>query len=224
MIFPNHIAIIMDGNGRWGMKKFGNRLIGHKYGIENIKNILQCCINNKISNLTIYAFSKDNLKRSKKEISNIFNLFKKYFLKNENYFNKNNISINIIGEKNNLPKDILQLIKKINSSIIRKPKILLNVAFNYSSKIEIINTVKKIVLAKKKINIINIEKNLYTAKSKTPEILIRTGSTNRLSDFLLWQLSYAEIFFSKKMWPDFKSSDLLLILKKFNRIKRNFGS
>ncbi len=224
MTLPNHIAIIMDGNGRWGKKKFGNRVIGHKYGIENIKNILKYCLKKKISNLTLYALSRDNLKRSKKEIQNLYDLFKKYFLTNENFFDKKKILIKIIGEKKNLPSDLVKLIKKINLKKINRPKINLNIAFNYSSKLELINSIKKIILKKKEINIKNIENNLYTTKSKDPEILIRTGAKNRLSDFLLWQISYTEIFFVKKLWPDFKPFDLRLILKKYSKIKRNFGS
>jgi undecaprenyl diphosphate synthase len=224
MNLPNHIAIIMDGNGRWGEKNFGNRLAGHKCGIENIKNILKYCIKKKISNLTLYAFSKDNLKRSVSEISNLFNLFEKYFLKNEAFFDTNKILIRVVGEKENLPKTIVKLIKKINKKKINKKKINLNIAFNYSSKLEIIKTIKKILFLKKKITIKNIDNNLYTSKSKNPEILIRTGARSRLSDFLLWQISYCELFFVKKMWPDFKSRDLDSIIKKFYKIKRNFGS
>lgn len=224
MNLPKHIAIIMDGNGRWGIKKHNSRLIGHKHGIENLKSILKFCLNKKILNLTIYAFSKDNLKRSKKEVVNLFNLFEKYFLKNEKYFNDQKISIKIIGEKKNLPKNISYLIKRINFRKISKPLINLNVAFNYSSKLEIINTFKYLIRKKKMINMTNVKNNLYTKRSGYPDLIVRTGARNRLSDFLLWQISYSEIFFIKKMWPDFKPRDLNNIINKFLTIKRNFGS
>jgi len=223
MRLPNHIAIIMDGNGRWGKAKFNNRKLGHKFGIENIKNIISYCLKKKIPNLTLYALSKDNLKRSRIEIKNLFNLFETYFIKNENFFDNKNISLLVIGEKSNLPKKILKLIKKINSKKIKKSTLNINIAFNYSSKDEILNTFKKI---KKKGNIINktnVDKYLYTQRSGDPEIIVRTGGMKRLSDFILWQSSYSEIFFVEKMWPDFKSSDLNRVLLKFKKIKRNFG-
>ncbi len=190
MKLPNHIAIIMDGNGRWGKKKYNSRIVGHKYGIENIKSILNFCLNRKILNLTIYALSKDNLDRPKKEVVNLFTLFEKYFLKNEKSFEEKKVSIKVFGTKNKLPTNIINLIKKINMKKIVRPKINLNVAFNYSSKLEIINSFKCLLKQKKKINITNIQNNLYTKRSGDPEILIRTGGKNRLSDFLLWQVSY----------------------------------
>lgn len=224
MTLPNHIAIIMDGNGRWGKKKYKNKLLGHKYGIENIKNIIKYCIYKKINHLTLYAFSKDNLKRSAKEVSNLFSLFEKYFRENEYFFDEKKISINVIGEKLNLPNRIIKLINKINKKKINNPSINLNIAFNYSSKLEIVTSIKNIIKLKKKINIKNVESELFTFKSKDPEILIRTGARCRLSDFMLWQLSYTEIFFLRKLWPEFKPYDLNLIIKKFKKIKRNFGS
>ena len=225
MNLPNHIAIIMDGNGRWGKKKYNNRLLGHEKGIKNIKNIVQFCIKKKISHLTIYALSKDNLKkRNKSEINNIFDLLKNYLHKNIHYFKKYKIYINFIGEIQQLPSSVKKMLISSSDELkIFKSKLTLNVAINYSSKTEILNVVKMLAKKKKKFSILNIEKYLFTSLSGHPEIIIRTGGYKRLSDFLLWQAAYSELFFEKKLWPDFKVADLQNILNKFVKIKRNFG-
>jgi len=223
---PNHIAIIMDGNGRWGKKKFNNRSSGHKKGIENIKTVLDYILLKKIKHLTLYAFSRDNLlNRRKNEINNIFHLLEKYLKKNKEFFEKNKIKLNFIGEKSGLPKNIKNLIKNANRVFdINRKKLTLNIAFNYSSKLEILNSIKKIIFNKKKISEKNISLNLYTAKSKNPDLIIRTGGYKRLSNFLLWQSAYSELFFVDKLWPDFKKRDLNEIIKKYKKIKRNFGA
>ena len=223
---PNHIAIIMDGNGRWGKKKFNNRSSGHKKGIENIKAILDYILLKKIKHLTLYAFSRDNLlNRRKNEINNIFYLLEKYLKKNKEFFEKNKIKLNFIGEKSGLPNNIKTLIKNANKVFnLKGKKLTLNIAFNYSSKLEILNSVKKIIFNKKKISEKNISLNLYTAKSKNPDLIIRTGGYKRLSNFLLWQSAYSELFFVDKLWPDFKKRDLNEIIKKYKKIKRNFGA
>jgi len=223
---PNHIAIIMDGNGRWGQKKLGNKLAGYREGVKNLKPLINFFLKNKIKHLTIYALSYDNLKkRNTKEIENIFNILKDHLVKNLDFFKKNKIFLNFIGERRNLPRSIIKLIVKTsNETKLNNNKLFLNIAFNYSSKIEILNSVKKILLSKKKLSEKNVDYNLYTFKSKDPEIIIRTGAQKRLSDFLLWQSSYSELFFLKKLWPDFKIQDLKIIIEKFKKIKRNFGS
>ena len=225
MNLPNHIAIIMDGNGRWGKKKFNNRLIGHERGIKNIKNIVEFCIKKKIPHITIYALSKDNLKkRNKNELNNIFKLLKNYLEKNIDYFKKYKIKINFIGEIHLLPISLRKILIYSSEELSKlKSKLILNVALNYSSKSEILESVKMLIENKKKLNVSNIEKYLFTVKSGHPEIIIRTGGYKRLSDFLLWQAAYSELFFENKLWPDFKVVDLQNILKKFFKIKRNFG-
>jgi undecaprenyl diphosphate synthase len=221
----NHIAIIMDGNGRWGIKNYKSRLIGHKFGVQNIKNIIEYCIKINLKNLSLYALSFDNLKnRNSEEINNLFKLFEEYFEKKKNFFIENKIKINFIGEKKNLPKYVLFLIENIKKKTnFRKSILNINIAFNYSSKKEIVSSVIKNIKLKKKINEENLNKFLYTSKFKDPEILIRTGSYKRLSDFMLWQCSYTELFFSNKLWPDFKSKDLEKCIKKYHLIHRNFG-
>ena len=223
---PNHIAIIMDGNGRWGLKNYNSRLIGHEYGVKNIKSIINCCLKYKIKNLTLFVLSSDNLaKRDKRELDNLFVLLECYLKNNINSFEKENINLNFIGESQNLSNKIKNiLIQHSNKIKIEKRKLNINIALNYSSKKEIISSCKQIVKKNKSFNVKNISKYLYTAPTKNPEILIRTGGYSRLSDFLLWQCSYTEIFFIKKLWPDFKERDLSLIINKFKKLKRNFGS
>ena len=224
MIAPNHIAIIMDGNGRWGLKKFKNRLLGHKKGIENIKPVVNLCIKKNIKALTLYALSYDNFKnRNNKEIKNIFNLFQNYIENNKIFFQEKKIKLNFFGEISLLPNNIKNLVINLNKNTKKFKKFTINIAINYSSKIEILNAFRKLKKKNKPINEINFKKFLYLGNLKDPEILIRTGNYSRLSDFLLWQCSYTEFFFLKKLWPDFTPKDLDRVIKKFKNIKRNFG-
>ncbi len=221
----SHVAIIMDGNGRWALKRNKSRNYGHEKGIDNIKNIIATCKKKKIKYLTLFVFSVDNWNRSKSEVSFLFNLLKKFLKKDINFLISNKIKIKIIGEKKNLDRNLLKNFKNIEKLTSENYDITINIAFNYSSKLEIINSINKILKKKNKTaNIKDLEENLYAGKIPNPEILIRTGGYNRLSDFLLWQLSYTEIFFLKKLWPDFKSTDLINIINKYQKIKRNFGS
>ncbi len=221
----SHVAIIMDGNGRWALKRNKSRNYGHEKGIDNIKNIIATCKKKKIKYLTLFVFSVDNWNRSKSEVSFLFNLLKKFLKKDINFLISNKIKIKIIGEKKNLDRNLLKNFKNIEKLTSENYDITINIAFNYSSKLEIINSINKILKKKNKTaNIKDLEENLYAGKIPNPEILIRTGGFNRLSDFLLWQLSYAEFFFLKKLWPDFKSTDLINIINKYKKIKRNFGS
>lgn len=226
MTIINHLAIIMDGNGRWGLKKFNNRSLGHFYGAKRLKPLVNFLINQKIKNLTLYTLSYDNLrKRKKKEIINLFDMLTKYLQENINYFVKNKIKINFIGEKERLPRNIIKLISHVQKKTNFNKKVLnVNIAFNYSSKKEIINTINKLINKRKKVSNKNINNNLYTSNSGDPDILIRTGGYNRLSDFLLWQSAYTELFFLKTLWPDFKIKHLKNIFYKYNFIKKNYGS
>ena len=212
----------MDGNGRWGLKHKNSRNEGHKAGLNTVEKIIKESIRKKIKHLTLYAFSTENWKRPKKEINYLFNLLETFLLEKINDLNKQNIKLNIIGVKN--------FSKKLNKLLIlsekktSKNKILqINLALNYGSKSEIVNAFKKINKNNDKINEKNLTKYLQTKNIPDPEILIRTGNTKRLSNFLLWQLAYTEIFFEKKLWPDFNEKDYLKIIKKYRLIKRNFG-
>jgi len=219
----NHIAIIMDGNGRWAEQKKKTRDFGHKKGLDNIRPIIEFCKKKKISFLTLYVFSLDNWKRSEKEVRFLFSLIDQLFGKYTKYLIKNKIRINFIGEKTNLKKELINKIKNIQKITSEDYDTTVNLAFNYSSKLEITNALSKCI-KNKKITPKIIEGNLYTANIPDPEILIRTGGLRRISDFLLWQISYTEIFFLKKFWPDFKTSDLSKILIDYHKIRRNFGA
>ena len=222
----SHVAIIMDGNGRWALKKKKSRNFGHKSGLSNIKNIIEFCLFKKIKYLSLYVFSLDNWKRSSSEINYLFNLVDLYLIKSSKYLISKNIKIKFIGEKNNLNKKLIKNFFKVEQLTKNNNKITVNILFNYSSKKEIVNSVNCFLKHsnKKKITANDIQKYLYTSDIPDPEILIRTGSTCRLSDFLLWQVAYTEIFFVKKFWPDFRSKDLEDIILKYKKIKRNFGS
>ena len=219
-----HVAIIMDGNGRWGLKKNKTRNYGHKAGLETVEKIIKSSIRNKIKYLTLFAFSTENWKRPKNEINFLFKLLDSFIDKKINEFKKNNIRLKIIGDISVFNK---KLKKKLNDSekITKKyKKLQVNLALNYGSKVELIRAFKQLNKKKLNANLKSLEKNLYTADIPDPEILIRTGNTHRLSNFLLWQLAYTEIFFEKKLWPDFNEKDYTKILKKFKKTKRNFGN
>ena len=219
-----HVAIIMDGNGRWGIKHRKSRNAGHRAGLNTVDQIINQCIHNKIQILTLYTFSSENWKRPKNEITFLFKLLENFLRKKINEIIKKDIKIKFIGEINELPITLKKLIKLSEKKTINKKSLQVNIALNYGSKIEIINSIKSIKKKRIKINEKNIDKNLYTKNLPDPDLLIRTGDTHRLSNFLLWQLSYTEIFFEKKFWPDFNAKDFNRILNKFKNIKRNFGS
>ena len=224
MISPSHIAIIMDGNGRWGLKKYNDRNKGHYYGLQNINKVIKNCIKLHIKYLTLYTFSTENWNRPKKEIEYLFFLFKFFYQKNFNKINKNNIRIKFIGDLKNIPADLKVIIKKIQEKTKNNNRITVVFAFNYGAKSELINAFKKIHKNKNnKISEELISNNLYTKNMPDPDILVRTGGEKRLSNFLLWQLSYAELFFIEKSWPDFNFLDLKKIVNKFRGINRRFG-
>jgi len=215
----------MDGNGRWGLKKKRSRNYGHLKGIQTVETVIRESIIKKIPFLTLYTFSTDNWKRPESEINFLFDLIRKSLKKKLKSIIKQDIKINIIGKKRGLPKDIVETIKSIQKRTINNKTITLNIALNYGSKEEIISACKAIAKdSKKNINETNFAKKLYTHGVPDPEILIRTGGTKRLSNFLLWQLAYTEIFFIDKMWPDFNERDFSNIVKKFYSVKRNFGN
>ena len=219
-----HVAIIMDGNGRWGVKHKRSRNEGHKAGLNTVDLIIDQCIKHKIEFLTLYTFSSENWKRPKNEIFFLFKLLENFLKKKIDKIIEKDIKLKFIGELTKLPTNLQKLIKLSEKKTIKKKKLRVNIALNYGSKIELIGAIKKIKQKKIKLNERNINKNLYIKDLPDPDLLIRTGDTHRLSNFLLWQLSYTEIFFEKKLWPDFKINDFNKILKKFKNIKRNFGS
>ena len=219
----NHIAFIMDGNGRWGLKKKKSRNYGHLEGVKTVQKIVESSIFFKIPIISFYVFSSENWKRPKNEINYLFNLIKVYFKKEINNILKNKIKINIMGRLNALPSDIKKTLINAEKKTKKNKKLIVNLAINYGSRNEIIDSAKKLNLISKKINEENVSNNLYL-NIPSPDILIRTGGQKRLSNFMLWQLAYAEIFFLDKLWPDFSKNDLNKIIKKYHKIKRNFGS
>ena len=219
-----HIAIIMDGNGRWGIKYKNSRNAGHRAGLNSVKLIINECIKINIKHLTLYTFSTENWKRPEKEIDFLFNLLENFLSNKIDNLIKKNIKLKFIGEISKLPLKLKKLIKTSELQTSKKLGLQINIALNYGSKNELINSVKKTIKKKIKINKDNINKNLFTKNIPDPDILIRTGNTKRLSNFMLWQLAYTEIFFEKKLWPDFNASDFRKILSKFKSIKRNYGS
>ena len=224
MISPKHVAIIMDGNGRWGLKNKKSRNLGHRAGLKTVEKIIKASIRNNIKYLTLYAFSTENWKRPNLEIKFLLNLLESFLKDKINELNENGIKIKIIGDIKKFPKKIQVNLISAQKITFKNKKLNLVLALNYGSKSELVNAIKIIKNKKMKINESSIAKSLYTKGIPNPDILIRTGNTKRLSNFLLWQMSYSEIFFEKKMWPDFNEKDYKKILNKFKIIKRNFGS
>ena len=220
----NHVAIIMDGNGRWGLKNKQSRNAGHKAGLKTVEKIIKESIKQKIKYLTLFTFSTENWKRPKKEINFLFQLLESFLVNKIHILEKNKIRLKIIGEKKAFTKKLKNLLKKTELKTSKNYIMQINLALNYGSKNELINTINKLIKKKSLITEENIKKNLYTASIPDPDLLIRTGNTKRLSNFLLWQIAYTEIFFEKKLWPDFTEFDLQKILKNFKKLKRNFGN
>tara|TARA_B100001250_G_scaffold395314_1_gene400081 strand:- start:284 stop:961 length:678 start_codon:yes stop_codon:yes gene_type:complete len=221
---PKHVAIIMDGNGRWGLKKRRSRNLGHKEGLKTVERIIQSSIKNNIKYLTLYAFSTENWKRPNFEIKFLLNMLESFLKEKIDELNNNGIKLKIIGNIKKFSKKIQFSLKSAEKKTEKNKKLKLVLALNYGSKSELINAIKIIKEKKMQINENSITKSLYTKGIPNPDLLIRTGNTNRLSNFLLWQLSYSEIFFVKKMWPDFNEKDYKNILNSFKKIKRNFGN
>ena len=218
-----HVAIIMDGNGRWGIKHKNSRNLGHKEGIKTVEKIIKSTIKNKIRYLTLYAFSTENWKRPQKEINFLFKLLETFLTSKISEFNKQKIRLKIIGKKK-FSKKINNLLNKSEKKTFNNKKLQINLALNYGSKNEIVSAFNLILKNKIKITEQSIKNSLFTKNIPDPDLLIRTGNTKRLSNFLLWQLAYSEIFFIKKLWPDFNEKDYNRILVKFKNIKRNFGN
>ncbi len=219
----NHVAIIMDGNGRWGIKYKNSRNAGHKAGLNTVEKIIKASIKNKIKYLTLYAFSTENWKRPKTEINFLFNLLENFLINRINDLHKQNIKLKIIGIKNFSSK-LNKLLSLSEKKTVKNDRLQINLALNYGSKLELLNAFKHLKKKGDKINEKNLTKYLQTNNIPDPDLLIRTGNTKRLSNFLLWQIAYSEIFFEKKLWPEFNENDFNIIIKNFKKIKRNFGN
>jgi undecaprenyl diphosphate synthase len=220
----NHVAIIMDGNGRWGVKNKKSRNLGHKAGLVNAEKIIKETIKKKIKFITLYAFSTENWKRPKKEVQFLFNLLEEFLITKTNQLNKQDIKFTVIGIRKNFSKKLIRILSNSESSTKNNKSLQVSLALNYGFKSELINAIN--IMRKNNIlfNESNITKHLYTKNVPDPDLLIRTGNTNRLSNFLLWQLAYSEIYFVKKLWPDFSLRDYNKILNNYKNLKRNFGA
>ena len=218
-----HVAIIMDGNGRWGIKNKKSRNMGHKAGLTSVEKIIKKTLQKKIKFLTLYAFSSENWKRPEREVQFLFNLLEEFLIKKTKQLNQQDIKFTVIGSRKNFSKKLLTILSKSETSTKNNKSLQINLALNYGFRSELINAIS--IMRKNNIlfNESNITKNLYTKNAPDPDLLIRTGNTNRLSNFLLWQLAYSEIYFVKKLWPDFSTKDYNKILNNFKNIKRNFG-
>ena len=219
-----HVAIIMDGNGRWGIKHKGSRNLGHRAGLNSVESVIDISIKEKINYLTLFTFSTENWKRPKKEIDFLFKLLENFLTQKIEDLIKKKIKLKFIGELNKIPSKLRRLITISEKKTSKNSILQVNIALNYGARRELINSMKLINKKKLKVNEKNLSQNLYTKNIPDPDLLIRTGDTHRLSNFLLWQLSYTEIFFEKKLWPDFKKKNFNKIIKEYKSIKRNFGS
>ena len=219
-----HVAIIMDGNGRWGIKNKQSRNLGHKAGLITAEKIIKESVQKKIKFLTLYAFSTENWKRPKKEVKFLFNLLEDFLITKTKQLNQQNLKFTVIGSRKNFSKKLLKILSNSEKSTKNNKSLQINLALNYGFKKELINAIN--IMKKNNIlfNKSNIDKHLYTKNIPDPDLLIRTGNTNRLSNFLLWQLAYSEIYFVKKLWPDFSTKDYNKILNNFKNLKRNFGA
>ena len=218
-----HVAIIMDGNGRWGIKNKKSRNMGHKAGLTSVEKIIKKTLQKKIKFLTLYAFSSENWKRPKREVQFLFNLLEEFLITKTNQLNKQDIKLTVIGSRKNFSKKLITILSNSEESTKKNKSLQINLALNYGFRSELINAIS--IMRKNNIlfNESNITKHLYTKNAPDPDLLIRTGNTNRLSNFLLWQLAYSEIYFVKKLWPDFSTKDYNKILNNFKNLKRNFG-
>ena len=219
----NHVTINNEENGRKNLKNRKSRNAGHKAGLIAVEKIIKESIKRKIKFLTLYAFSTENWKRPKKEINYLFALLENFLAKKINDLNKQNIKLNVIGIKQ-FSKKLNNLLNNAETMTINNDKLQVNLALNYGSKTELLNAFKQLNKNKKKITEKNFLNYLQTRNIPDPDILIRTGNTRRLSNFLLWQLAYSEIFFIKKLWPDFNEKDYLEIINEYKSINRTFGN
>lgn len=227
---PQHIAIIMDGNRRWARERGKEASEGHKAGAETLENIAKYCNEIGVKYLTVYAFSTENWKRSREEVSALMILLKNYLKKFSKNANKENIKIKILGDIEILEDGLKKSIKEAVERTKNSTGLTLNIAFNYGGRAEIINSTRRIatMILENKISVDDINEkliadNLYTESQPDPDLLIRPGGELRTSNFLPWQLVYSEFYFTNKYWPDFSNDDLMEAIQTFNKRNRKFG-
>ena len=221
---PVHIGIIMDGNGRWAINQKMKRLLGHIQGVETVRSIVEACVRLKIAHLTLYTFSKENWQRPKEEINDLMSLLSSS-LKNElEKLNRNNIALKVVGKLEDLPAKLQTLIMEVIKSTKNNTGLVLTLALSYGGRQEIVDAINKIIASNDEYIDEEIFKNyLYAPTMPGPDLIIRTGGESRLSNFLLWQSAYSEIYVSKKNWPEFTKDDLISALNDFGQRKRKYG-
>jgi undecaprenyl diphosphate synthase len=227
---PEHIAIIMDGNGRWAIEKGLPRTSGHKEGAKAVRRIINDCISLKIPTLTLYAFSTENWKRPKSEVLYLINLFKNVLIEEKEHLINNRIKVNFLGRSNFLPKSLVEKMQEIKNATNKDSVLSLNIAINYGGRAEIVDAIKKIAskIVNKKLNIDEIDENivkenLYIKQLPDPDLLIRTGNEMRISNFMLWQIAYTELYVSPVYWPDFDRNRLMEAISNFQKRTRKYG-
>jgi len=227
---PQHLAIIMDGNGRWAERRGLPRSAGHREGAKTVRKVITNCLDFNIPILTIFAFSTENWKRPKNEITYLIKLFERVLSREKANLVKNNIKINFIGRLDNLPNSLTEKMKELHESTKRNNKLILNIAINYSGRTEIVDALKSILLKidKKKLSIEEINENiirdnLYTHNLPDPDLLIRTAGEMRISNFMLWQIAYTELWVTPVFWPDFDENNLVEAIRNFQKRVRKYG-
>ena len=220
---PNHIAIILDGNGRWAKKRGLPRNLGHRQGVETLVKIVRYCSDIGIKHLTVYAFSTENWNRPEQEVNYLMGLLQEYFKGLEKKLKDRNIKLKVIGEKNRLSEKLIKIIEDVQENTKNNTGMIFNIAFNYGSKDEMINAFQKMQNDNVLITKENFGKYLYTSESGNVDLLIRTSGEQRISNFLLWQIAYAEFYFTDCYWPDFKEKELDKALEVYQNRDRRFG-
>jgi undecaprenyl diphosphate synthase len=227
---PQHLAIIMDGNGRWAERRGLPRSVGHREGAKTVRRVITNCLDFNIPILTIFAFSTENWKRPRKEITYLIKLFERVLSREKENLVKNNVKINFIGRLDNLPNSLTEKMKELHESTKKNNKLILNIAINYSGRTEIIDALKSILLKidNKKLSIEEINENtirdnLYTRNLPDPDLLIRTAGEMRISNFMLWQIAYTELWVTPVFWPDFDENNLVEAIINFQKRVRKYG-
>ena len=229
-IVPAHVAIIMDGNGRWATQRGLPRITGHRAGVKSVEEVIKGAKESGVKILTLYTFSTENWKRPKQEIEALFKLLERYLDSQSKDLIRNNIRLSVIGKISDLPVTLQNKLKVTIEKTRNNTALILNLALNYGSRPEIVDAVRAIAgdCVSKRISVQDIDEKtfseyLYTKDLPDPDLLIRTSGEMRLSNFLLWQLSYSELYISKKLWPDFRKADFLKALKEYQTRQRRYG-
>jgi undecaprenyl diphosphate synthase len=227
---PAHVAIIMDGNGRWAKKRKLPRIAGHRAGVKALINIVEVCIELGLKFLTVYSFSIENWQRPQEEVKGLMRLFRRAMREQLDALSKNGVKLKLLGSEESVPPEVFKSFKDAEYKTKDNKNLTLNIAFNYGSRQEIVNAVKRICdnVKKNKLKVEELDENilssfLYTGKIPDPDLLIRTGGELRASNFLLWQIAYTELYFTKTLWPDFSRKQFLGAIYNYQQRNRRFG-